>query len=266
MSERKGKLTKPPPGFTARRSEIAKAAIADPRIEPTHLRLFLFVLHRTDHRDNGAIVQDELIMSVVRGFAVQSTIYRARKALAELGWWTYQPGSGLAATVYEPRYDNVAAIKSKVKADEDRVAVDRERRKKARARGKETLQSQHKAIRESRRKTGKGSMQIATQACCADAGITPSPSPSGRVSTERVQDMALSVQAPKPVRASVPEPAHIPDTEEIPTCCHCRLLRRIVPAVFRKRATGDFYCSKHGGWGEGVFEPIPIPTKPCRSI
>ncbi|TXM65675.1 hypothetical protein FV226_24600 [Methylobacterium sp. WL12] len=244
MPEPKAKPPKPSPEFTSWKLTIQQAAIADPRIESSHLRLFLYILHRTWEKDRYAIVHDELIMAAVRGFAVQSTIYRARVKLSELGWWSYKSGSGTAATVYHPLNANVRAIMVKVKADEARINKAQEVRKRARKEGGETLHSQHKSARAEARKTGRVSMQIATHSSALNAGITPCLTPSDKEATATSQDVALG--------------SRLPEVLTSPLCVDCGC-----PAVVEQRQGpgARFYslCQEHRSHGPEI-EERPIPS------
>jgi hypothetical protein len=180
--------------WTSWKLDVQRAIMADKRIvAPSNRLLLIYLLHQMSQENGLAIVYDTKIMDEVVGFAVDTTIWRARTRLKELGWLLYIPGRGLEATRYWVLDKNVKGVFSLLDRLSDDRSVAQERRKAARKAGIETLHSQHKAMKAERRNPQVGSLQLATQSDAVDAGLSPSLPPSGigQKATGRRQDLEL---------------------------------------------------------------------------
>ena len=119
---------KPSARFTSWKLDILNAAGADPRIPPTYFRMFVRVLAAMNERTGIAILSDDLIADEVPGFKQQATCNRARRALKELGYLTYEPGRGTRATHYEISDKPVAAVMAAIDEARERRAEERKDR------------------------------------------------------------------------------------------------------------------------------------------
>lgn len=225
---------KPSPAFVALRFRIQRAARADKRLSSGQYRILDYVLNETwPDPETGmpvARVTDEMLTDDVPGHAAQSTLYRTRTHIAELGWWSVAPGKGTAATVYTFHETPVKPILVALKASDDRRKLAALERRTARKNGTETLQSQHTKKRGRPRKIQVETLQNATHQNDENAGIYLSLPYQDKALPKTVQDMAIGV----------PAPAHDPDTGEVLTCEDCGK-----PAVTRCCVTGEAFCEKH---------------------
>ena len=187
--------------WTSWKLDVQRAILADKRIvAPSNRLLLIYLLHQMRQDKKLAIVYDTKIMDEVVGFAVDTTIWRARTRLRELGWLHYIPGRGLEASRYWVLDQNVQGVFSVLDHLAEERATAQDRRKEARKVGKETLHSQHQAMKAERRNRKSGSPHLATHSDVVDAGLSPSltPSGSGKGATGTSQDVALPVLAETP--------------------------------------------------------------------
>lgn len=259
---------KPPSSFTSWKLEIQKAAVSDPRIVPTQLRMLLYVLHQSFPSHHPTVAQatvaDEAIMEDVPGFGTQSTLFRTRKHLEELGYWTYVSGRGMRATVYHLSDAPVAGILENLKAKKAARSEETKRRQIAHQSGNLTLQSMHnskramarlakglalqsahKPDRRSGPKKGDPTLQIGHLDCASIAGITPLSSPHRTLPVKEV---------PQEARAPVPTEARASPTARCDMCTK--------PAAFWCSFIEKGFCSDHR-WlvtedSDENFNPLPV--------
>ena len=117
--------------FTSWKLRLLKAAGADPRIPPTYFRFLVRVLEALNEETRIAMLGDEVIADEVPGFGQQSTRNRARRALAELGYLSYDAGQGSKVTRYRISDEPVPAIMAAIEHARERRTADREARREA---------------------------------------------------------------------------------------------------------------------------------------
>lgn len=259
--------------WTSWKLDTQRAIIADKRLPATDVRLLLFLLHQMNRDTGVAIVHDSRIRDEVHGYAVDTTIYRTRKRLREIGWLQYVPGSGLNASRYWVVADNVEGVMSRVrKLAEDRREV-QERRKALRKSGEESLHSQHKQERAKRRKPKGAPLHIATQVSVTDAWLSPSLSPSGsQGATGTNQDVALLIVAvtPQAEVMSCPDCGTIAEAGAKPgsRCAECEAKALRLEFEVRElpqSEAGSFVCVDCGGEAELAARYKSEPYCPfCR--
>lgn len=235
--------------WTSWKLDVQSAILACRRTGPSDARLLIYLLHQMNRKNCIAIVTDSKIADEVRGFGVDTTVYRARNRLKENGWLSFVHGGGLDATVYQVLDDNVVGIRSLL----DRLAEGRsaaqERRKAARQAGTETLQLQHAAMKAERRKSKVAPLQIATQIEHENAGLSPSLTPSAlQKATGRSQDVEL-----RPAALAEAEAAWCDDCGTIveahgrPRCDACESDANGRPLInFARSPSREFMCGDCG--------------------
>lgn len=238
--------------WTSWKLDVQRAILADKRIvAPSNRLLLIYLLHQMNQENGLAVVYDTKIMDEVVGFAVDTTIWRARVRLRDLGWLNYIPGRGLEASRYWVLDKNVKGVTSLL----DRLAIDRstaqDRRKEARKAGRETLHSQHKEMKAERRNRKSGSPHLATHSDVVDAGLSPSLSPSApEGATGTSQDVALPVAAVTPAAEvmSCPDCGTVAEAAAVAggRCAECageKLRAELLDRNWLRSASGKFVCA-----------------------
>ncbi|MDP4022330.1 hypothetical protein Q8W71_06825 [Methylobacterium sp. NEAU 140] len=218
--------------WTSWKLDVQRAIIADKRIPAASARLLIYLLHEANRETGIAIVYDSRIRDEVHGFAIDTTIYRTRKRLRDLGWLEYVPGSGLNASRYSVRADNVQGVMTRVRHLADGRREVQERRKSLRKAGIETLHSQHKEQRAERRKPISDPLHLATQATAADAWLSPSLSPSASGQRAAGTELGVALRAADVTPAA--EPVAVAPQVVAEECAGCG-----EPATQRRRAPGS---------------------------
>jgi len=210
---------KPSRSFTSWKLDILSAVGADPRVPSSHFRMFARVLAALNEHSRVAIIGDNVLADEVPGFKVQSTCYRARQRLKDLGYWTFEEGRGSRATRYTISDEPTAAVLEAIKQARERRNQERESRRGAMKRRTPNHAMVHgnEAVEPCKTLSpNHAEMQV------VHPQGTPSPSPL----PETVQDVAKE--------------AHDTVTGEVVTCSECDR-----PAVVRCGLVGDTYCQEH---------------------
>ncbi|XYD11495.1 hypothetical protein R1A27_14470 [Methylobacterium sp. NMS12] len=117
--------------FTSWKLRLLKAAGADPRIPPTYFRFLVRVVEALNEETRIAMIGDDVIADEVPGFGQQSTRNRARRALAELGYFSYEAGQGAKVTRYRISDEPVPAIMVAIEQARERRLAERKERRQA---------------------------------------------------------------------------------------------------------------------------------------
>lgn len=214
---KRSQADKPSPTFTSWKLDILNAACVDSRLTASQFRMLARVLKGLNEDKLVTILSDDVLADEVPGFKAQSSAFRARKAIAALGYWTYVEGSGRRGTRYFISDAPVNAI-------EDELIIKREARTERRARRRDDTERGMKTLARLHDLAGKNPCDPARRTPASSQAVHLKDTPSGL--SLRVEDMA--------------QDTHARGIDDDLGCVECGK-----PSVFRCEETGHSYCAKH---------------------
>jgi hypothetical protein len=102
-------------GFARWKFRYVAAAGSDPDLSSGDFRLILFVLSCLSDGSRKAAVSDETLRDEVPGFRRDGSLRKARGRVRDLGFWTFEAGSGRRATRYEFLDDRLSVLEMAIK-------------------------------------------------------------------------------------------------------------------------------------------------------
>ncbi|MDN3622005.1 hypothetical protein [Methylobacterium isbiliense] len=213
MQDRKQPKADDARSFTSWKLDILNAACADSRLRASEFRMLARILQATNAQTRKAIIADDTLADEVPGFKSQSSAWRARRAIADAGYFTFVEGKGRSSTAYSISDEPVNAILDDLGAKRDARPGKRAERRSQRARGERTLARL------------KGRARLSP---CEFEGSDPA----------RMKDPLHLTSTPSELSLSGQDMAPAEDTRR---CCECGK----AATVFRSASEIDWYCDRH---------------------